>query len=85
MYVLMSSFYLQQEIASILCIKYIKINDGFYRLRWGYIHCQPALVASILIVVETKVIKSSWIKRNKYTWVRNNYTVLRVTGHTKRL
>jgi len=38
------------------------------------IHGQPALVASTLIVVENKVIESSWIKRNRYTWVRNNYT-----------
>jgi len=36
------------------------------------IHGQPALVASTLIVVVTKVIESNWIKRNRYTWVRNN-------------
>jgi len=49
------------------------------------IHGQPALVACTLIVVVTKVIKFSWIKRKKYTWVRNNYAVLCVTGHIKRL
>jgi len=32
------------------------------------IHGQPALVAITLIVVVTKVIESSWIKRNRYCY-----------------
>jgi len=35
------------------------------------IDSQLALVACTLIM--TKAIKSSWIKRNRHTWVRDNY------------
>ena len=44
------------------------------------IHGQPALVASKLIVVVTKVIESSRIERNRYTWVRNNWSGQRQKG-----
>ena len=35
------------------------------------------------LTVSVIVTESSWIKRNRHAWVRNNYTALCVTGHTK--
>jgi len=84
-YVLMLSFALLQELHTnnnYFMHKYIKVNDSFYRLRRCY---SSQAVSSGGQHLDCGCIKSSWIKRNRYTLVGNNYIVLWVTGHTKRL
>ena len=81
-YVQMLSFDLQQELHT--NNKYLKIQRLMMALSSSSMlvaisMASLALVAGTLSVIVTD---SSWIKRNRHTWVRNNYTVLCVTGHT---